>query len=126
MTEWLVDGNNVVGSRPDGWWSDREGAKRRLVARLAQFAAARHAPVTVIFDGRALDLDGGERVRVAFASRDGRDAADDDIARLVVGHPDPGSLIVVTSDRELRARVRDDGAQVLGARAFLADLDALR
>jgi hypothetical protein len=23
MTEWVVDGNNVMGSRPDGWWRDR-------------------------------------------------------------------------------------------------------
>jgi 8-oxo-dGTP diphosphatase len=26
----IVDGANVVGSRPDGWWHDRAGAARRL------------------------------------------------------------------------------------------------
>ena len=26
----VVDGANVVGSRPDGWWKDRAGAARRL------------------------------------------------------------------------------------------------
>jgi len=30
-----VDGANVVGSRPDGWWRDRPGAARRLHHRLA-------------------------------------------------------------------------------------------
>jgi hypothetical protein len=30
----VVDGANVVGSRPDGWWHDREGAARRLAGRL--------------------------------------------------------------------------------------------
>ena len=93
--------------------------------RLERFAAARDVPVTVIFDGRAIDAGGGERVQVGFASRDGRNAADDDIARLVVGHPDPGSLTVVTSDRELARRVHDDGAQVVGAQTLLAELDAL-
>lgn len=121
----MVDAANVVGSRPDGWWRDRAAAKRRLVERLERFAAARDVPVTVIFDGRAIDAGGGERVHVAFASRDGRNAADDDIARLVVGHPDPGSLTIVTSDRDLAKRVTDDGAHVVGAGALLAELDAL-
>ena len=63
MVEWIVDGNNVMGSRPDGWWRDRRGAQRRLVERLETFAAARDEPVTVIFDGRAHDTGGGERSR---------------------------------------------------------------
>ena len=29
----VVDGMNVIGSRPDGWWRDRAGASRRLHAR---------------------------------------------------------------------------------------------
>jgi hypothetical protein len=62
MAEWVVDGDNVVGSRPDGWWRDRAGAKRRLVERLERFAAARDVPVTVVFDGRAIDAGGGDRV----------------------------------------------------------------
>lgn len=36
----VVDGNNVMGSRPDGWWKDRAGAARRLVAQLGDWAAA--------------------------------------------------------------------------------------
>ena len=28
---WFIDAMNVIGSRPDGWWRDREGAVRRLV-----------------------------------------------------------------------------------------------
>ena len=30
----VVDGANVVGSRPDGWWHDRAGAARRLAGQL--------------------------------------------------------------------------------------------
>ena len=30
---WIVDGMNLIGSRPDGWWRDRPGARRRLVGR---------------------------------------------------------------------------------------------
>ncbi len=34
----IVDGANVVGSRPDGWWRDRAGAAARLAGRLAPLA----------------------------------------------------------------------------------------
>lgn len=120
--EWVVDGNNVVGTRPDGWWHDRRGAQRRLVDRLEAFAAEQDTPVTVVFDGRAFDAGGGRRVDVAFASRAGRDAADDDIAALVARHPEPSSLRVVTSDAALSERVRAAGGEVVGARTFLDEL----
>jgi predicted RNA-binding protein with PIN domain len=125
VAEWIVDGNNVMGSRPDGWWRDRRGAQRRLVERLETFSEARDEPVTVIFDGRPHDAGGGLRVAVRFARRSGRDAADDDVAALVARHPDPGSLTVVTSDAALAARVRDAGGEVMGAGEFLRALDAL-
>ena len=47
----VVDGMNVIGSRPDGWWRDREAASRRLVDRLERLVRADGAEVTVVFDG---------------------------------------------------------------------------
>jgi 8-oxo-dGTP diphosphatase len=35
----IVDGANVMGSRPDGWWRDRAGAARRLRDQLAALAS---------------------------------------------------------------------------------------
>src|SRR5215472_3806630 len=35
----IVDGANVMGSRPDGWWRDRAGAARRLRDQLAVLRA---------------------------------------------------------------------------------------
>jgi predicted RNA-binding protein with PIN domain len=123
VDEWIVDGNNVMGARPDGWWRDRQGAQRRLVDRLEAFAEARDEPVTVIFDGRPHDAGGGLRVAVRFARRAGRDAADDDVAALVERHPEPGGLTVVTSDAALAERVRAAGARVVGAGAFVRELE---
>ncbi|MFC7657917.1 hypothetical protein ACFQV8_17970 [Pseudonocardia benzenivorans] len=40
MTVLVVDGANVVGSRPDGWWRDRAGAAARLATRLGAASAA--------------------------------------------------------------------------------------
>jgi len=121
---WLVDGMNVIGSRPDGWWRDRTGAMRRLTRELDAFAAATGDPVTVVFDGRARELEAG-RVDVRFARRRGPDAADDDIAEIAAGDDDPGALRIATSDARLAGRVRAAGAEVVGAGELRRRLDAL-
>ena len=118
---WLVDGMNVVGSRPTGWWRDRRGAIRALVGELEGFAARTGDDVTVVFDGRPFAL-AAEGVEVRFASRRGRDAADDDIAALVERDADPAALRVVTSDAELARRVGAAGAEVVGAGTFRRSL----
>jgi predicted RNA-binding protein with PIN domain len=122
VARWLVDGMNVVGSRPDGWWRDRDGAARRLVGELAEFARATGEDVVVIFDGRPVDLGAPASVEVRFASRRGRDAADDDLAAAAEADPAPEDLVVVTSDAALADRVRAAGARVEGAGAFLRRL----
>jgi predicted RNA-binding protein with PIN domain len=124
MRRWLVDGMNVVGSIPDGWWRDRRGAIARLVGRLAEFQSQSGEPVSVVFDGEPFELDGGD-VDVAFAPTRGRNAADDEIARRVEADGVPATLRVVTSDRELCERVRHHGAEVVTAGAFLRRLDGL-
>jgi hypothetical protein len=63
---WLVDGMNVVGSRPDGWWRDRRAAMTRLSKLLAGFAAETGEPLTDVFDGRPSDLS-AEPAVVTFA-----------------------------------------------------------
>jgi predicted RNA-binding protein with PIN domain len=120
VTRWLVDGMNVIGSRPTGWWRDRPRAMRELVEELGRLGE----PVTVVFDGRPFELDGGENVEVLFASRRGRNAADDDIAAIAAAEAGE-ELRVVTSDAALAERVRRSSAEVVGAGAFRARLDEL-
>jgi predicted RNA-binding protein with PIN domain len=115
---------NLVGVRPDGWWRDRPKAMRALSGRLAAFAEATGDPVCVIFDGRPFEIDAAP-VEVAFAPTRGPNAADDEIARLVAADPEPDALTVVTSDRTLAGRVRDHGAEVVGAGSFRRRLDEL-
>ena len=118
---WLVDGMNVIGSRPDGWWRDRQGAQTRLARELAAFAQRTGDHVAVVFDGREHEC-GGPGIDVSFASG-GRDAADHEIARRVEAHGAGEAGRVVTSDAELAARVRAAGAPVEGAGAFRRRLD---
>ena len=119
----VVDGNNVMGSRPDGWWKDRAGAAKRLVEQLGGWAARTDNRVLVVFDGaEPPSMPAPDRVEVRFARRRGPDAADDDIAELVSTASDPAGLRVVTSDAELARRVREYGAEVAGARWLLDQL----
>jgi predicted RNA-binding protein with PIN domain len=121
----LVDGMNLIGSRPDRWWNDRDGAVHRLVGELDRFAVATGEDVTVVFDRRPPDLEPGRHgaVEVAFASRRGRDAADHEIVAMVAADPEPGRYLVVTSDRRLAERVRDLGALVEPSSRFRRRID---
>jgi len=122
---WLVDGMNLIGSRPDRWWNDPDRAVRRLIGELDRFAAATGDDVTVVFDRRPPDVDPGHHgaVRVAFASRRGRNAADDEIVTMVAGDPEPAAGRVVTTDRRLAERVRDLGAGVEPVSRFRRRVD---
>ena len=124
MKRWLVDGMNVVGSTPDGWWKDRQGAMRRLAEELSDFARESGDEVIVVFDGKPFDVH-TDLVGVRFAARRGRNAADDEIVRMVAEDPDAEGITVVSSDRELVERVRSGGAQVESSRTFLNTIRAV-
>ena len=67
-----IDAMNVIGSRPDGWWRDREGAMRRLVDDVRAWA---DGDVTVVLDAGPADLIGTVgHVTVITAPRRGRTA----------------------------------------------------
>jgi 8-oxo-dGTP diphosphatase len=148
----IVDAANVMGSRPDGWWKDRAGAARRLRDQLAVLAAdgmtalpeSVHAPalelwfpeIVLVVEGAARSvaathaegprrdepgsgsgsaLAGGE-VRVIAAHGSG----DDTIAEVAADLR--GRRLVVTADRELRARCEAAGASVTGPKWLLGQL----
>jgi predicted RNA-binding protein with PIN domain len=117
---------NVIGARPDGWWHDRRTAMRRLVEQLRRHADETGDAVTIVFDGTPFDVGdaAGRALTVMFAMRPGRHAADDRIVELVAQDHDATDLLVATSDRDLAARVRARGGEVVGARAFRRRVEA--
>lgn len=145
----IVDAANVMGSRPDGWWRDRAGAARRLIDEISGLAmdgvvtvpdsvgvpalerwfprfivvvegAARAAEDATTADSAVAEseMPGGtgaeSQVRVVLAPGSG----DDEIVRQAAGTAGP--CLVVTADRELRARCEEAGAAVTGPRWLLA------
>ena len=134
----VVDGANVVGSRPDGWWRDRPGAARRLGERLSAWAAEAGVAeagvaeagvaeagaadeVVLVLEGKArsgLPVGTGSGVRVVHAAGEG----DDEIVAQTAAAPGP--VTVVTADRGLRSRVERLGAQTVGPSWLWDRLDA--
>ncbi|MFI5935470.1 hypothetical protein [Actinoplanes sp. NPDC051494] len=112
----VVDGANVVGSKPDGWWRDRAGAAVRLRDKLVPLTAAGlpdlPGPVEVVLvvEGKARDIPETGGVRVERAPGSG----DDTIVDVVAGAGAGRRVVVVTADRGLRERVTALGAEVRG------------
>lgn len=115
---WVVDGMNVIGTRPDRWWEDRHRAMVALVGLLERWAAASGADVTVVFEQPPRPPIRSTVITVTHAPRPRRDSADDEIVRLLREDPEPGAVRVVTSDLWLSDRVHAVGATVEPAAPF--------
>jgi predicted RNA-binding protein with PIN domain len=120
----VVDAMNVIGSRPDGWWRDREGATRRLVDRVDRWAEGREERVTVMLEREPRQDLRPERVEVAWARFRGANAADREILARLPDWLAEDEVLVVTSDRDLRAKALAAGAEVAPSRPFRAELDS--
>lgn len=115
---WLVDGMNVIGTRPDGWWRDRDAAMLKLVDMLERWAAAAGEDVTVVFERKPSPPIRSTVIDVLHAPKPKANAADDEIVRLVRADPNPAAVLVVTSDRWLADQARAVGAAVVGSDSF--------
>ena len=124
----FVDGNNVMSSRPDGWWRDRAGAARRLVAEIIPLALDHGGAWTIVFDGQEPPAmpPSTECLVVIHAGHRRRDGADDRVVELVHEQPDRAASLVYTSDANLRTRVKAFGTQVMGSGTFLRQIATLR
>jgi 8-oxo-dGTP diphosphatase len=134
----VVDVANVMGSRPDGWWRDRAGAAVRLHGELVRLAAsgravppdepdkAQAAPpaFVMVLEGAAraatarigvADLAGlAAEVRPGEVTVVQAPGSGDDAIVGVVRELAGGRVLVVTADRELRARCVAIGATIAG------------
>jgi hypothetical protein len=124
---WIVDGNNVFGSRPDGWWRDRAAAAVRLTREVAAWCGTHDERVILVFDGRPVAevaqaaAPAGDRLSVEFGGGSARDAADDRIVALLEARGSAEALTVVSADRGLIERL-PPGVAVEGPARFLERL----
>lgn len=109
----IVDGANVVGSRPDGWWRDRAGAAGRLHQAVAA-ADLGYDEVVLVLEGQGRQgQPAGEQgaVRTVHAEGSGDDAIVEEVR---ARGADGADVVVVTADRALRERVAEAGGSAVG------------
>jgi|SRR5215469_14308238 len=141
----VVDVANVMGARAGGWWRDRAGAAARLCREVAVMASRGLDVATLpaaglevvgerCFPHWVLVLEGRSREATDSAYRQdlgeldafvnivlAHGSGDDTIARMAADLP--GYRLVVTADRELRARCERAGAHLAGPRWLLGLLE---
>jgi predicted RNA-binding protein with PIN domain len=109
---YLLDGDNLVGTerRRRATSQDRDA----LVSEISDRLRRTGAKVVLFFDGagRAISL-GSLEVRYA-----GPVSADEAILREIARARQPGETTVVTADRDLARRARDQGAAALSPADF--------
>ena len=115
----IVDGANVVGSRPNGWWRDRAGAAKRLHQAIVT-AELGYDVVVLVLEGDAkrgqpVGEDGA--VHTVHAPGSGDDAI---VEQVRARSTDGVDVVVVTADRELRERVAMAGGASVGPSWLLA------
>jgi len=120
---WFVDGMNVIGTRPDGWWKDRHAAMVRLVDMLERWAAENGDDVTVVFEQAPRPPIRSSLIEVTHAPRPKANSGDFEIVRRVGEEDDVRNVRVVTSDHWLTEQARAAGASVYGSAAFRLELE---
>ncbi|MPZ63344.1 MAG: hypothetical protein GEU93_19085 [Propionibacteriales bacterium] len=109
----IVDGANVVGSRPTGWWRDRAGAAERLHQAIAAADLGYDVVVLVLEGeakgGRPVGEDGA--IHTVHAPGSGDDAI---VEQVRTWSTDGDDVVVVTADRALRERVAAAGGSSVG------------
>lgn len=118
----VVDGANVVGSRPDGWWRDRAGAAARLHGRLA-VADTSYDEIVLVLEGQAkVGVPRGRdgHLRTVHASKDG----DASIIKEAAAAREQGhDVVVITADRALAQRVESVGCRTMSPSWLLATIE---
>ncbi|GAB48171.1 hypothetical protein [Mobilicoccus pelagius] len=116
-TALVVDGANVVGSVPDGWWRDRAGAAARLHAALVAVDLPWEHIVLVLEGAARPGVPEGEVATVTTVHAPG--SGDDEIVDRCGQLADEGArVVVVTADRGLVARLEPFDVDVEGPRAL--------
>lgn len=133
MTRLVVDGYNIIHAWPELSAAMRgeslEEARRRLLARLAEYRASTGDPVLVVFDARfrtrgSSDREVVEGVEVRYGSA--RESADHVIERLMYEASRKGrvlEMVLATDDRLQSDLVAGMGVPTMSARALRAEVE---
>lgn len=108
----VVDGANVVGATPNGWWRDRAGAAVKLHGRLA-VADTAYDEIVLVLEGQAkagLRPGRDAHLRTVHAARDGDSAI---VKASREAREKAHDVTVITADRALQMKVEALGCRTM-------------
>ena len=119
----IVDGANVVGATPDGWWRDRAGAARKLHYRLL-VADTSYDEIFLILEGKAKagapkGRDG--HLHTIHAPKDGDSTI---VEQTKLARAKNAQVVVITADRALQSQVEFLGSRTMSPSWLLSLLSA--
>lgn len=125
LMPFLIDGNNLLFAAREAEGPDRPPGRSLLCARLGDWARRTGAQVHVVFDGPAPDAPfakqiGDPDIQVSFSGRGV--TADAALIAALASDSAARRLVVVSTDREIRAAARRRRARVLRSDEFWARL----
>ena len=115
----VVDGANVVGTTPNGWWRDRAGAAVKLHGRLA-VADTAYDEIVLVLEGQAkagLRPGRDAHLRTVHAARDGDSAI---VKASREAREKAHDVVVITADRALQMKVEALGCRTMSPTWLLA------
>lgn len=119
----IIDGNNLIGSSPDITLNDPL-AREKLLALIKNYQRNRNTNLIIVFDGKpdsyVSDKSSAEKMSVVYPGFGV--SADDEIKKILNGYSDYKSVILVSSDRELKDHARRMGAKTVNSIEFYYEL----
>jgi len=119
---YLIDGNNLLGFLLGAGLRDPE-ARATLVGRLEAFQRQTRTRIALVFDGLpAADLPASVSEKFVILFPPEGESADSLIKERILRSSDRRHLLVVSSDREIRAFAKARGAIALPCDAFAKEM----
>lgn len=126
----IVDGYNLyfTGMHPDAQEKHLQRIRTAVIDAIGKYCAGRSIKAIIFFDGGPggkhmprVQRERGLEIRFSEPVGD----ADQDIMRAVAKSHNPSEIRVVTSDRKIRQFVEREGATVISAQEFAAELNKI-
>lgn len=120
---YIIDGNNLLGCAPDLDLNDPE-AKTNIIFTIGKFQADKNTNVIIVFDGaphngvRRQDIT--SKFTILYPHY--KCSADDEIREILCGFTYFKDVVLVSSDRELKAFAREKGAKTINSIEFYFEL----
>lgn len=125
---YLIDGNNLIGRSSD-FNLKSPFSRELLIKELLAFQKKKNARIIIVFDGtpdehlnrQFLSLG---KLEIIFAGR--KSSADTRILQIIQRSADPGSIILVSSDKKLTDRAKYMRAKIMKCHQFRKKLRTMK